>query len=263
MRVKHLPIWKLVSAFIVSLCLYTTASAQIPSFAQIAADKTGGSPASTLSVTFSQNTVAGDLILVGLDNDTHTTPTAVTDTQNNVFTEVGSQLTSAGGRRSRVYYAKNIKGGADTVTVTLTANSGWIEMYLSEYSGVDQTNPIDAQAGAAGGVGAVSSGNATTTVSGDVIFGFCIGDWACTGGSGFTSRSTFNANLVENEVGGNPGSYAATRTSTNGWTMQMVALKPAAVMAPALPATRLPPKGFTNSSACSPDMSSSCKQTHQ
>jgi Domain of unknown function (DUF1929)/PKD domain len=188
---------------------------------------TAAGSASTLSLSFLKSTVAGDLIFVAFDYDTSSTPSSVTDSQNNVFTPVGNQLTSPGGTRSRVYYAKNIKGGADTVTVNLTANSGWIELYLTEYSGVDQTNPIDAQAGASGNAGAVSSGFATTTVAGDVIYGYCVGDSTCTVGSAFAARSTFNNNLIEDMTAGNPGSYAATGTANNGWTMQMVALKKA------------------------------------
>jgi hypothetical protein len=135
-------------------------------------------------------------------------------------------LTSPGAERSVVYYAKSIKGGADTVTVTLSATSSWLELYLTEYTGLNQTNPIDAQAGASGSAGAVSSGNATTTVAGDIIYGYCVGDWACTPGTGFTTRSNFDSNLIEDGVAGNPGSYAATGTANNGWTIQMVALKP-------------------------------------
>jgi len=181
--------------------------------------------ASSLPLSFPTNTIAGDLIMVAFGFDTNSTFSSITDSQGNVFTEVGSQLTSPGGARTRVYYAKNIKGGPDTVTINLSANSAWIELYLTEYSGVDQTNPIDAQAGASGTAGAVSSGKATTTVAGDVIYGYCVGDWVCTAGSGFTARSTFNGNLIEDQIAGNPGSYAATGSATKGWTMQMVALK--------------------------------------
>ena len=193
---------------------------------QVVATAASGS-ASTLSLSFAQNTVAGDLILVAFDYDTNTTPSSVTDSQGNVFTPIGNQLTSPGGARSRVYYAKNIKGGADRVTVNLSANSGWLELYLSEYTGVDQTNPIDAQAGASGGAGAVTSGNATTTVAGDVIYGYCVGDYACTAGSGFATRSNLNGNLIEDRLAGTAGTYAATGSANNGWSMQMVALKPA------------------------------------
>ena len=193
---------------------------------QVIANASSGS-ANSLSLSFPQNTVAGHLILVAFDYVSTATPSSVTDSQGNVFTEVGSQLTTPGQAKSRVYYAPNIKGGADTVTVTLSANSG-IELYVTEYTGVSQTNPIDAQAGAAGSAGAVSSGNATTTTAGDLIFGYCAADWACTAGSGFTALSTFNDNLIEDMVAGNAGTYAATGSANNGWTMQMVALRPAA-----------------------------------
>jgi len=182
--------------------------------------------ASTLSLSFPQNTTAGDLILVAFDYDMNTTPSSVTDTQNNVFTPIGSQLTSPAGARSRVYYAKSIKGGADMVTVNLSGNSAWIELYISEYTGVDTVNPIDAQAGASGGAGAVSSGSATTTATGDVIYGYCVGDSMCRAGAGFTGRSTFHGNLIEDMTAGNPGSYAATGTANHGWSMQMLALRP-------------------------------------
>jgi len=127
------------------------------------------------------------------------------------------------------------------VTVTLSANSAWIELYLAEYSGVDQTNPIDAQAGSSGSAGPVSSGNATTTVAGDVIYGYCVGDSACIVGSGFAARSTFDDNLIEDQTAGNPGSYAATGSATSGWTMQMVALKPASSLVPVPALTSLSP----------------------
>jgi hypothetical protein len=182
-----------------------------------------------LSVSFTRNTVAGDIILVGVDFTMEATPLLVTDSQGNTFNRVGSLLTSPGGSRSGVYYAKNVKGGAERITVNLSANSSYIEVYLSEYSGADHTNPIDAQVGESGRAGAVSSGNAKTTIAGDMIYGYCVGDWSCTSGSGFTALSTFHANLIEDKIAGSSGAYAATGSATNGWTMQMVALKPAPV----------------------------------
>ena len=184
-------------------------------------------PGTAPSLSFVNNTVAGDLIMVGMDFDGTASPSSISDTQGNTFVQVGSQLTSPEGTGTRVYYAKNIAGGADTVTVNWSVASANVEIYLAEYSGLDPTNPIDAQAGATGPAGAVSSGNATTTVSGDIIYGYCQGDTACTVGSGFTARSTYDQNLIEDMTAGSPGSYAATATANNGWTMQMVALKPA------------------------------------
>jgi hypothetical protein len=204
----------------------TIASAASGAFVQVASNAASGSP-SSLSLAFSANTSAGDLILVAFDYSTAATPSSVTDSQGNVFTAVGNQLTSPGGVRSRVYYAKNIKGGADIVTVKLTASSAWLELYLTEYSGLDLTNPIDDQASASGSAGTVSSADATTNFAGDVIYGFCVGDWVCSAGSAFAGRSSFDGNLIEDMTAANPGSYAATGSATNGWTMQMLALKPA------------------------------------
>jgi fibronectin type 3 domain-containing protein len=204
---------------------------QTISFVQAMASASSGS-AQSLSLSFSQNTLAGDLILVAFDYDTKSAPSSVTDSQGNVFTAVGSQLTSPGGARSRVYYATSITGGTDTVKVNLSANSAWIELYLTEYSGASQTNPIDTQQGASGNAGSVSSGNGTTTVAGDLIFGYCVADDTCNAGPGFTARSTFHSNLIENMLAGNPGSYAATGSANNGWTMQMLAIKPAVVTNP-------------------------------
>ena len=197
------------------------------SFVQAAANQALGT-ANSLTLSFSNNTLVGDVILVGIDYNKTSPPLSVTDTQGNNFTQVGSQLISPDGTGSAVYLAKNIKGGADTLTVKLTANSTWLELYLTEFSGVNQTNPIDAQAGASGYAGQVSSGNATTSVAGDIIYGFCAGDWGCYVGSGFTARSTLAYNLIESKIAGSPGTYAATGSASKGWTMQMVALKPAA-----------------------------------
>ena len=207
------------------------ASAPI-SFVQAKAKAVNGS-AKSLAVSFGSATKAGDIILVGVDF--LTTFSSITDSQGNTFTEVGSQLTTPGNQiHTRLYYAANIAGGSDTVTIKLATATTDLEVYLAEYAGVNQTNPIDAQAGATGRGSAVSSGSATTTAAGDLIFGYCVSDNSCTVGSGFTARSTFNVNLLEDETAGSSGSYAATATANSTWAMQMVALKPASGSTPAV-----------------------------
>ncbi|HUA60037.1 MAG TPA: putative Ig domain-containing protein, partial [Verrucomicrobiae bacterium] len=224
---------RLISGTPTATLTLTITAASIPISSVQTTAKAASASASSLAVAFSAKTAAGDLILVSFDFNT-TTPSSITDSQGNTFTEVGSQLTTPAGARSRVYYAPNIKGGADTITIKLAAKSSFLEVYLTEYSGVNKTSPIDVQAGASGSAGAVSSGSATTTATGDMIYGYCVGDYACTAGSGFTARSTLDSNLIEDQTAGSPGSYAATGSANNGWTMQMVALRPASAAAPAL-----------------------------
>jgi len=221
-----------VRALIIFVCLFlfgalpeAAASTSPASCAQATATSVHGS-ASSLSAAF-PNTTAGDVILVAFDYNAQLTVTAVADSQGNVYSQIGSPITSPGGAISVIYYANKIKGGPDTVAVKLSANSPFIELYLTEYHGLNATNPIDNHRGATGTTAAVSSGPASTTVAGDIIFGYCLGDLACTAGAGFTARSTLDGNLIEDVVVGNPSAYAATASATSTWTMQMVALKPA------------------------------------
>jgi hypothetical protein len=199
------------------------------------ASKAAPTNSKSLSVAFTKKTVTGNLILVAIDFIKSVTPLSITDSQGNPLTQVGTQLNSPNNIGSRVYYANTIKGGSDTITVTLSGKSTYLEMYLTEYSGLNQANPIDAQTGTTGSAGTVSSGNITTTAAGDLLYAFCLADSSCTVGSGFTARSTLNSNYLGDKIAGNPGTYAATGTANAGWTMQVVALKPAsAVSSPAL-----------------------------
>lgn len=183
--------------------------------------------AKSLSVSL-KTTTAGDLILLGLGYHSKANITSITDSQGNTFVQVGTQLVSPGGGQNQVFYANNIRGGAEKITITISASSQYFEAYVTEYSGVDPIHPINAQSGAVGSAGTVSSGSATTSVAGAMISGYCMGDSSCTVGSGFAARSTLDANLTEDKVAGSPGSYAATATADGGWTMQMIALAPAA-----------------------------------
>ncbi len=90
------------------------------SFVQQASGAAHGD-SSSLSLSFPANTQAGDLLLVAFDYAKGATPSAVTDSQGNSFTLVRSPLTAPGGAIRSVYCAKNIKGGPDKVTITLSA----------------------------------------------------------------------------------------------------------------------------------------------
>jgi glucuronoarabinoxylan endo-1,4-beta-xylanase len=195
------------------------------SFMQANAASASGS-GSVLTVPFLAGVSPGDVILVGIDFDANSTVSSVTDSQNNAFQQLGTELVSPGGTHSVVYFAGNVQGGDDQVTVTLTADSAFIDEYVVEYAGVDVINPVDAVAGASGPAGTVTSGGSMTTSAGDIIYGFCIGDSTCAPGPGFVGRLALNNNLVEEGTAGDAGLYEATAFANDGWTMTMVALRP-------------------------------------
>lgn len=178
-------------------------------------------------VPFVSATAAGDVIMVGFAFPKAAVVISVTDSQANLFSEVGTQLNTSGGSGIEVWYAQNIKGGNDTVTVKFQGSVAYSYVYITEYGNVATSGVIDSQAGASGSAGAVSSGLLAKAAVFDTLYGFCVADGTCSAGTGFTPESTYAGNLVEDEILGTAGSYAATAQSNSGWAMQAVALKPA------------------------------------
>ena len=85
-------------------------------------------------------------MVLGLFVLNSTSVSSVIDTQGNtVHTDRLAQTWSPNGFVERLYYAKNIKGGADTATVTLSG-SKHMEVYVYEYSGLDTASPLDTSA---------------------------------------------------------------------------------------------------------------------
>ena len=70
----------------------------------------------------------------------------VTDSAGNSYIDAVSQMQSSDGSQIHLFYAKNIVGGANTVTATFssTNNHPWLAIY--EIAGLSSTNPLDVTA---------------------------------------------------------------------------------------------------------------------
>ena len=209
----------------------TMASAVTPgvSFVQGTANST---TAKTIAIPLTAATTKGNLVIVGFDFAS-TTFTSISDNQGNVFTQVGTEVTSPGGAKTRLYYARNIAGGSETISINLAATTSFLEVYVAEYTGADPANPLDVSAQNSGSSSSVTSGNATTTSLNDLLVAICIGDSNCSAGSGFTARSTFHSNLLEDRAVTTTGAYAATASASKGWAIIMAALRPGSTAPPA------------------------------
>ena len=129
------------------------------------------SSAQKLAVALPANVTAGNLIVVSVSGWPNLpTATAVTDSLGNAYSIAGTVLVSQGAY-SAIYYSKNVKGGADTVTVTTPKSGGQISMAVAEFSGIDPVSPLDATAGATGSGTSPSSGNMTPTLAGNLVIG--------------------------------------------------------------------------------------------
>lgn len=183
---------------------------------------TSAAPAgATITQAFGSNLTAGNTVIVAASWGS-AVPIACTDTQGNVYTTVQHAFDSTNTKSIGICYANNVAGGADTVTVTLSQGTATNRrIIVSEYANVADYNPLDVTTGTSGAgtttADAVSSGSATTTSDGDLIFGAvedAAGTTSISPGTGFTERaSVLSEELqVQDKIQTSAGPVASTHT---------------------------------------------------
>jgi hypothetical protein len=181
------------------------------------------SPTARVTAAYPSAQTLGDLnvVVVGW-NDTVATVQSVKDSAGNTYS-LAIGPTSGTGLRQSIYYAANITGGANTVTVTFSQAATYPDVRILEYRGV---TALDVTAGASGSGKNASSGAATTTSANELIFGAAtIATTTKAAGTGFTSRiiTSPDSDLAEDEIvtAAGSNSAAATLNSAGPWVMQM------------------------------------------
>jgi len=209
---------------------YTTSTGGGPiAFVQVNSATPPGLSTS-VPVTFGLVQTAGNLNIVVVGwNDITSNIVSVTDSMGNTYAQAAALVTGSAERQA-IYYAKNIAGGSNTVTVVFNQAARIVDVRVLEYSGLDPNNPLDVTASAAGSSVTPNSGAATTTSANQLIFG--AGTTATSfyaAGTGFTARIyTGDGDIAEDQVVSSTGSYNATgRTSSAPWVMQMVTFRAA------------------------------------
>jgi hypothetical protein len=204
---------------------------------------------SSVAVAFPSVEGAGHLNVVAIGwGDTTSTITSVTDTQNNTYTLAVGPTINGTTLSQAIYYAKNILGGSNTVTVKFSKAASYPDVRILEYSGADLNNPIDKTAAATGSSATPNSGSVTTTSSNELIFGAGTTAASFTApGSGFTSRMiNIYGNIAEDKAAPTAGSYNATAsTGSAAWVMQLIAFRGPAQTAPAPTVTSISPTSGT------------------
>jgi Domain of unknown function (DUF1929)/IPT/TIG domain len=132
---------------------FTYTAAGTISFIQVASATP--SSTATVSVTYPAAQTSGDLNIVVVGwNDTTSTVQSVKDSGGNTYS-LAIGPTKGTGLQESIYYAANIVGGANTVTVTFNQSAADPDMRILEYRGVAT---LDAKAGASGSSTAANSG---------------------------------------------------------------------------------------------------------
>ena len=207
---------------------YTSSSSGTVDFVQ-ANYKTSNPSASSVAVAYPAAQTAGNLnvVVVGW-NDTASSVSSIVDSQGNTYTRAVGPTTGTALSQS-IYYAKNIAGGSNTVTVTFNHSAAYPDVRVLEYSGADTTNPLDVTAGASGTGLTGNSGSATTTSANELVFGAGMTfDLYNAAGSGFTNWVITNfGDIAEDKGVTSTGSYNATAgmRSSAAWVMQMATFR--------------------------------------
>jgi hypothetical protein len=186
-------------------------------------------PAATVLVSYASSQFAGDLnvVVVGW-NDTTASIQSVTDSRGNSY-QLAVGPTKGNGLSQAIYYATNIVGGSNTVTVQFDQPASYPDIQVLEYYGVESVNPVDVVAGASGNGGQSSTGAVTTTTANDLLFAANTVSTTTTQASfPFIARViTPDGDIAQDAVVNAAGIYtpAATLSPAGSWVMQMVAFK--------------------------------------
>jgi hypothetical protein len=193
----------------------------------------------TVSVTYPQSQTAGNANILAIGwNDAVANITNVSDSASNNY-QVAVPTFRGNGMSQVIYYCPNIKSGTNIVTVKFNQPAVFVDLRITEYSGLSQTNVFD--------IGTFGTGNGTTAGSGPITISstnellFAAGMTASTFGApgpGFTQRviTSPDGDIVEDQIANSTNSFNGTASLSSGaWLMQIAAFKAAVpVIAPSL-----------------------------
>lgn len=142
---------------------------------------------------FTSNNVAGNLIIVAVRVGATGRTVTITDSRNTYQPKDISQVQTTDGHEIFIFHAENIGAGANTVQVAISGGAATVRFAIHEYSGLALSGALDrVNGGQADGATSISSGNVTTTVANELLFGF-------SGDSTSTTTYTAGASYVLRE----------------------------------------------------------------
>ena len=213
------------------------------------------SPQTQVAVAFPKAQTAGNanVLAIGWD-DTNASISAVGDSAGNLY-QAAVPVYRGNGMSQAIYYSAGIKAGSNMVTVTFNPSATYVDLRVTEYSGLAQTNTLGGGNSGTGTAASASSGTVTATTTNELLFaaGYTLG--AFTGaGAGFTFRviTSPDADIDEDMVTSASGSYAGTAAAlASPWVMQVGAFNAAVLstngVTNSAPAITVQPVGVTNS----------------
>ena len=194
----------------------------------------GGFPGTTCTV---PATGSGNLIVIGwemVQPSSGVTISSISDNAGNTYAEAGAAKSSYASASTDLWYAKNSKSGATSLTITTSGSVSLAGAVIWEFSGVDQTAPLDVTAvlNNQGSSSTPVSPTVVTTAPGDVIVALVDVDNQINGiasGNAFTSDSSLMNNGFAHLITSPAGAYFAqwNESPAGAYTSSAVAFKAA------------------------------------
>src|SRR5712692_8401653 len=164
----------------------------------------GAANYTSISATFSLPTTSGNTIILGVTYGNAKPIITTTDSQGNAHLQAIKTYDSGHRQGCAILYATNITGGlSNTVTVKFSQPIAYLAVGIHEYSGVVAASALDVTAGKLGIGNTPSSGPASTTANGDLIFGSVVED-----GTGHGDTFTAGIGFAKRVDLGNAAAYA-------------------------------------------------------
>jgi len=191
----------------------------------------------TASLGFKSNNTAGNWVAVVMRGGMSSSQVfTVSDSSGNAYRQAAQIGHKASAVTLAIYYAENIKGGANTVTVSDTVSSP-LRFAILEYAGVAASASLDIVATATGTSAVPDSGTVTTTANGDLLLGAVAttNGGTFTAGSGHTIEDFIPAEpntklTAEDQIQQVAGAASANSTlaASDSWDAILAAFKPGA-----------------------------------
>src|SRR5262249_12208799 len=172
-------------------------------------------PQSVVTATYVDAQVVHDTNILAIGwNDTTASVTSVTDSAGNVYQQAIATFRGSGMSQAVFYAAATHAAapGGNQVTVSFDQPAVFVDLRITESSGLRQSDPVDAGASATGSGTTASSGTLVTAAPGELLFAAGMTSATFTAsGTGFTSEviTAPDGDIVEDAVAASAGSHAA------------------------------------------------------
>jgi hypothetical protein len=196
------------------------------------------SPQAQVSVAYPNAQSAGDANIIAIGwNDASASITNVSDSLGNAY-QVALPTFRGNGMSQAIYFSPNIQPGNNAVTVMFDQPAAFIDLRVTEYSGISPTNSFDLGASSTGVGSSADSGPLSLNATNELLFGAGMTATTFTGsGLGFTTRviTSPDGDILEDQIANSLGPFSATASLSSGaWLMQLASFNAALPPAPTL-----------------------------